>query len=147
MSIIDSIEVALEFFENIDQVILEITEEPETQKFLIKVIQDQLYSTGEDGDGVSLGDYSPVTVQIKRRKNQPTDRITLFDTGEFYDSWTIDPFEGGFIIDGDGQKSPSDNLFVTYGDDIQKPNDETLTLIAEFYEHKLLEYWENLFED
>ena len=50
MSIIDSIEVALEFFENIDQVILEITEEPETQKFLIKVIQDQLYSTESDRD-------------------------------------------------------------------------------------------------
>ena len=146
MNIVDSLETALNFFENIDQIILEITERKETQEFLIKVIQDQLYSTGEDGNGLSLGDYSPVTVQIKKAKGQPTDRITLVDTGEFYDSWTIDPFEGGFLIDGDGQKSPSDNLFVTYGDDIQKPNDETLTLIAEYYEHELFKYWEDLFK-
>ena len=129
----DCINELIKSFENIDEIILQITEEPETQKFLIDVIQDQLYNTGQDGNGQSLGEYSPVTVQIKRRKGDPVDRITLVDTGEFYDSWTIDPFLGGFIIDGDGQKSPSDNLFVTYGDDIQKPNDETLTLIAEYY--------------
>jgi hypothetical protein len=141
----DCINGLIKSLENIDEIILEITEEPETQKFLIDVIQDQLYNTGEDGNGLSLGEYSPVTVQIKRRKGDPTDRITLVDTGEFYDSWTIDPFLGGFIIDGDGQKGASDNLFVTYGDDIQKPNDETLTLIAEYYETKLFEYFSNLF--
>jgi len=141
----DCINELIKSFENIDEIILQITEEPETQKFLIDVIQDQLYNTGQDGNGQSLGEYSPVTVQIKRRKGDPVDRITLVDTGEFYDSWTIDPFLGGFIIDGDGQKSPSDNLFVTYGDDIQKPNDETLTLIAEYYETKLFEYFTTLF--
>ena len=58
----------------------------------------------------------------------------------------IDPFNGGFIIDANGQKSPSDNLFVTYGDDILKPNDETLTEIAEYYETRLFEYFTDLFE-
>lgn len=141
----ESINQAINFFENIDEIILEITQEKETQDFLIEVLQDQLFTTGEDGNGLSLGDYSPVTVQIKRAKNQPTDRITLKDTGEFYESYEIEPFKGGFIIDADGQKSPSDNLFVKYGDDILKPNDETLTEIAEYYEHKLFEYWQNLF--
>jgi hypothetical protein len=56
----------------------------------------------------------------------------------------IEAFRGGFTVEADGQKSPSDNLFVTYGDDILLPNDETLTLIAEYYETRLFEHWETL---
>ena len=57
----------------------------------------------------------------------------------------IEAFEGGFTVDADGQKSPTDNLFVSYGDDILKPNEETITLITEYYEPKLLERFENIF--
>mgnify|MGYP000654212847 CR=1 FL=1 len=56
----------------------------------------------------------------------------------------IEAFRGGFTVEADGQKSPSDNLFVTYGDDILLPNDGTLTLIAEYYETRLFEHWETL---
>ena len=141
----DIINEAINFFENIDQILFEITQEKETQQFIIKTIQDQLFNTGEDGDGVSLGDYSPVTIQIKRAKNQPVDRITLKDTGEFYDSFEVEAFEGGFIISGNGQKSPSDNLFVTYGDNILKPNIDSSILIAEYYATKLIKEFENIF--
>ncbi len=141
----DCIKELINFFENIDEILFEITNEQETQDFLIEVLQDQLFTTGEDGDGVSLGDYSPVTIKIKRAKGQPTDRITLKDTGDFYRSYMIEAFKGGFIVDADGQKSPEDNLFVSYGDDILKPNEETITLITEYYEPKLLEYIENIF--
>ena len=82
----DCINEIINFFENIDDVLFNITQEKETQDFLIDVLQDQLFTTGEDGKGLSLGDYSPVTIQIKRAKGQPTDRITLKDTGEFYKS-------------------------------------------------------------
>ena len=138
------INIALNFFENIDSIIFDITKEKETQDFLIDVLQDQLFTTGEDGNGLSLGEYSPVTVRIKRAKGQPTDRITLKDTGAFYSSYEINPFEGGFFIDADGIKEDTD-LFFRYGDDILKPNEETTTLIAEFYEQRLFEYWENIF--
>ena len=140
----DCINEMINFFENIDDVLFNITQEKETQDFLIDVLQDQLFTTGEDGKGLSLGDYSPVTIQIKRAKGQPTDRITLKDTGDFYKSYMIEAFRGGFVVEADGQKSPSDNLFVTYGDDILLPNDETLTLIAEYYETRLFDYWETL---
>ena len=72
----ECINQAINFFENIDEILFQITKEQETQDFLIEVLQDQLFTTGEDGDGVSLGDYSPVTIKIKRAKGQPTDRIT-----------------------------------------------------------------------
>ena len=92
MSFENCINIALNFFENIDSIIFDITKEKETQDFLIDVLQDQLFTTGEDGNGLSLGEYSPITVKIKQSKGQPTDRITLKDTGAFYNSYEIDPF-------------------------------------------------------
>lgn len=142
----------IEILENIvsfegkgDEIIEEITNQPETQEFLIKVLQEQLFETGADGNGETLGKYSFLTVQIKRAKGQPTDRITLVDTGEFYHSYFIDAFRGGFIIDADGQKDDT-NLFDKYGDDILKPDEETLEEIGEFYKIKIYEYiQENIF--
>ena len=129
---------------DIDSVLEEITNKDETQKFLIDTLQDQLFATGEDGNGVSLGEYSPVTVRIKRAKGDPTDRITLLDTGAFYESYFITPFKGGFFIDADGKKE-STNLFVRYGDDILKPNQESLILISDYYESALIEYFTDVF--
>jgi len=140
----DSLErfIALEGKE--DEILEEITNQKDTQKFLIKVLQDQLFETGADGNGESLGKYSFFTIQIKASKGQPTDRITLVDTGDFYESYFVDAFKGGFIIDANGQKDDT-NLFEVYGDDILKPDDETLEEIGDFYKMKLYEYIENIF--
>ena len=57
----------------------------------------------------------------------------------------MDAFKGGFIIDADGEKEDS-NLFDRYGDDILKPDQETLEEIGEFYKIKIYEYiQENIF--
>jgi len=144
MNIFDSLNkfVALEGKE--DDIIEEITKQKETQEFLIFVLQEQLFQTGEDGKGNSLGSYSPFTIAIKKRKGQPTDRVTLKDTGEFYRSYVVKPFNGGFIIDADDEKEDT-NLFDIYGDDILLPNEESLDLIAEYYEEQLIEYIKKLF--
>ena len=142
----------IEFLESIlalegkeDEILEEITNQSDTQEFLIKVLQDQLFETGADGNGDSLGKYSFLTVQIKKTKGQPTDRITLVDTGDFYESYFIDAFKGGFIIDANGEKDDT-NLFEKYGDDILKPDEETLEEISDFYKIKLYEYLEkNIF--
>ncbi len=144
MNFEDCIKEAISFFENIESILFEITNEKDTQDFLIDTLQDQLFTTGEDDDGVSLGDYSPITVKIKKRKGQPTDRITLKDTGAFYDSYSIQPFNGGFFIEADGKKNDTD-LFLPYGDNILKPNEESLILISEYYKQKLHEYFINIF--
>ena len=126
-----------------DDIIQEITEEQETQDFLINLLQDQLFTTGEDGNGVSLGDYSPVTIAIKKRKGQPTDRITLKDTGEFYKSYFIVAYTGGFVVDADDLKddgTSTTRLFNQYGDDVLKPNIETIQKINEYYVEKIIEY-------
>jgi hypothetical protein len=68
---------------------------------LIAIIQKRLYNKGETatgkklktdlansiGYGGNLGFYSAKTESIKASKNQPVNRVTLNDTGEFYDSF------------------------------------------------------------
>lgn len=65
---------------------------------IITTIQDRLESEGKDSSGQSLrtdfgkasggtGFYARKTVSIKRIKGQPSDRVTLKDTGEFYNSF------------------------------------------------------------
>ena len=127
-----------------DEIIEEITKQKETQEFIIFVLQEQLFQTGEDGKGVQIGMYSPFTIEIKKRKGQPFDRVTLKDTGDFYDSYTITPIPGGFIIDANDEKEDK-NLFDIYGDDILLPNQDSLDLIAEYYEEQLIEYIKKLF--
>ena len=54
---------------------------------------DQLFEKGEDKLGRTLesvgGGYSPYTIQAKIEKGQPTDRVTLKDTGAFYESFKV----------------------------------------------------------
>lgn len=52
---------------------------------LLEYNQAQMYG-GEDRKGYDITpEYSPLTVQIKTEKGQPTDRVTLYDTGSFYE--------------------------------------------------------------
>jgi hypothetical protein len=59
---------------------------------------DQLFEKGEDSLGRKLsdvgGDYSPYTIMKKIEKGQPTDRVTLRDKGDYYDSYKISAPDG-----------------------------------------------------
>lgn len=136
------LEEALLRFVEIDytEMLFSITEEEETQEFIINTIQDQLYNTGADGKGKSLGDYSFSTIRLKKKKGDPFDRVTLFDTGEFYDSFFIKPTKEGFIINADGLKEGGTNLLVKYGEDILLPNKDSIILIQNFYAKKIKEF-------
>ena len=123
-----------------EEIILEITEMEETQKFITETLNNQLFETGEDGDGVSLGSYANSTIEIKKRKNQPFDRVTLKDTGFFYSTYSVKPFNGGFEISADGKVSEGVDLLVKYGENILKPNIDSLILINEYYVEKIGEY-------
>jgi len=54
---------------------------------------DQLFDKGENSLGIRLedvgGEYSKMTISYKIIRGQPADRITLKDTGEFYQSFEI----------------------------------------------------------
>lgn len=51
--------------------------------------QEQLF-LGKNSKGVDIKPaYANSTIKIKRKKGLPTDRVTLFDTGDFYRSLEI----------------------------------------------------------
>ncbi len=68
-----------------------IQESTEQNKQIIKELQtqEQLYQ-GKDSKGIDIKPaYAQSTIKIKRKKGQPTDRVTLFDKGDFYNSLEI----------------------------------------------------------
>lgn len=66
--------------------------------------EDQLYDKGITADGISLGEYSPATIQGtsnfegKIQKGQRYDHITLKDSGKFYESFIFKPYKNYFLI-------------------------------------------------
>lgn len=60
--------------------------------------------------------YAPLTVLIKDQKGQPSDRVTLKDTGQFYDNIFVDVNSETFDIDSSDAKSES--LKKKYGNRI-----------------------------
>ena len=61
--------------------------------------REQLFSgINAEGDPIEP-EYSPRTVAIKKKKGQPTDRVTLRDTGDFYKGVFMDPREDIYVVD------------------------------------------------
>ena len=78
---------------------------------------DQLFNEGIDSLGDSLGEYSPFTVELKQAKGQPTDRITLKDTGDFYKTFKVEVKDDSFLINANPIKEDT-NLFDDFGSEI-----------------------------
>ena len=102
--------------------------------------EKQLYEKGEDSTGKRLsdigGDYSPVTMEISKVKGRPKKSesdINLYDEGDFYNSWFVTPYLGGFEIDADPIKEET-NLFKEWGIDIVGLNEENLQRIKDEYQ-------------
>lgn len=68
--------------------------------------EEQLYQQGQDATGQAIGPpYRPFTVQVKRQKGQPTDRVTLRDTGDFHESFRVQWQDTEFRIDATDAKT------------------------------------------
>jgi hypothetical protein len=88
------------------------------------IAQDQLFEKGEDGLGQKLiekNGYARLTISIKKLKGQPTDRVTLKDTGDFYESIRINVYDDRFEV---SQNVPyGSDLIKKYGGEILLPSD------------------------
>lgn len=81
--------------------------------------QDQLYAKGVNRLGVRIDEYQPyrpLTIKVKIEKRQPYDRVTLKDTGEFYDSFYVETAEDRFYIKASDEKT--NWLIKKYGAEI-----------------------------
>lgn len=109
------------------------------QEIVNAVANDQLYRRGITGRGVKIMDYepySPVTVKIKKKKGQPTTRVTLRDTGSFHNEMYVVADENGFYVTSlDGK---TEALKARYGDDIFRLTNQNLTRIVRVHLKKAI---------
>ncbi len=126
----DKIRALQEF--NPGRTILEVVENRQ-QEIVTYVTEEQLYGEGRRGsDGKIIAEYdpySPVTIKIKKAKGQPTDRVTLRDTGAFHKSFRIEVSKQEFEIVATDEKT--EKLKTRYGDGVMALTDEHLQVIKE----------------
>ena len=130
----------------VDKLLLKIYKQKKTQDFIIGLnTREQLFINREDSEGRKLrdigGGYSPVTellsegisfqYQGESNVKEAGESPFLFDTGDFYKSWTVTPSEGGFAMDADPMKGGT-NLFDDWGINILGLTDDSARLLQEF---------------
>lgn len=132
-SLIDNLN---DFINNIDTYMEAATIEAEDT--IIEMNISQLYDNGENRNGQKITpEYTPATVEIKRRKGQPTNRVTLRDTFEWQASFYIQYNQDGFEIMASDWKT--EKLKNKYGDEILGLQDEMVKyLIENYYLPKLI---------
>ena len=140
-SLIDKLQSVADL--KLNEVAFKIASQKEVKDLVIRLNTQgektsQLFELGEDSLGDSLGSYSPFTVEQKKKRGQPTNRITLKDTGEFYSSFNVVPYRGGFTIKANPIKEDS-NLYDDFGADIVGLNETNLQILRVVYKEKTLE--------
>ena len=98
------------------------------------VVQNQLYERGINGTGVEIMSYEPYrprTIKNKHRKGQPYNRVTLKDTGEWYNSLRLVYDVDGFFITSTDEKNTY--LKKKYGPTILRLTNENLSMILNKY--------------
>lgn len=94
---------------------------------------EQLFKEGVDSTGQKIGIYSGVTFDSKIRKfGRFPEHITLYDTGEFYESFKINNTKNGYIDIIANPNKNGENLFQKYGEEIVGLTDESKTKLQEF---------------
>ena len=103
------------------------------------IADDQLYRRGINGKDEKIMDYMPYaarTIQNKRRKGQPTTRVTLRDTGAFHESMYVVFDSEGFYITASDEKTQ--DLVEKYGEEIFRLTDKNFTRIIRSHIRKEL---------
>lgn len=103
------------------------------------IANDQLYRRGINGNGEKIMDYMPYTartIKNKKRKGQPTTRVTLRDTGAFHESMYVVFDSEGFYITSDDEKAQY--LVKKYGGEIFRLTDKNFTRIIRSHVRKEL---------
>lgn len=96
--------------------------------------EDQLYEQGINRLGVNIMDYapySPLTIEIKKEKGQPYNRVTLRDEGDFEQSFYVEADMQQFTIKAADWKT--EDLIQRYGRQILGLTEENkIILIWEY---------------
>lgn len=96
--------------------------------------EDQLYEQGINRLGVNIMDYapySPLTIEIKKEKGQPYNRVTLRDEGDFDQSFYVEADRRQFTIKAADWKT--EDLIQRYGRQILGLTEENKIILIWAY--------------
>ena len=96
--------------------------------------EDQLYEQGINRLGVNIMDYapySPLTIEIKKEKGQPYNRVTLRDEGDFEQSFDVEADTQQFTIKAADWKT--EDLIQRYGRQILGLTEENKIILIWAY--------------
>ena len=103
-----------------------VFENNEWREEVLDMERERLFS-GSNADGSAIKPaYTPVTVLIKKKKGQPADRVTLFDTGAFHGAFTME--RKGDTVLFSSSDSKTEKLVDKYGEGIFGLNEENRNL-------------------
>jgi hypothetical protein len=115
----------------------------EERDFMAALVREQMRE-GIDGTGLSIiPKYSRKTVEIKRKKGQVFDRVTLRDEGDFHRGEIAAKSGKAYILYSTDSKN--DDLVFKYGEDIHKLTDENLSKVSHALLPSLIEQTFNFF--
>ena len=104
----------------------------EAEDTIIDMNISQLYDSGERRDGTKITPaYAPETVAIKKKKGQPTNRVTLRDTFDWQASFWVQFYPDGCEINASDWKA--ERLTQKYGDEILGLQDEMVKYLCETF--------------
>jgi hypothetical protein len=100
--------------------------------------EEQLFAAGVRSDGTDIEPpYTPFTVRLKGFKGQPTDRVTLRDTGDFHRSFRLEFNADEFtIVAGDIKEQ---KLKAKYGELILGLTDANTQKLIDLIREPLLD--------
>lgn len=121
------IEDLLNISKNLDKFVADTIAKNEGR--IVGLIKNRLYQRGVDGDGKSLGSYSPGYEALKRKEGKRASHITLRDEGDFYKGIFAKFKDGIFSTGSTDSKTPS--LVQRYGEGILKLNEQEQNLLID----------------
>ena len=141
-AIINLINRLTNYRDNINSYMEDITRSIEDEIKELNVHQQ--YDLGQDRYGSEIRpEYAESTIRYKRRKGQPTDRVTLQDTGQYHDTFKIRYEDEGFELYANDWKAGF--LDKKYGKEIYGLQDEAARELADqVYQPRMIQKLKNL---
>lgn len=99
------------------------------QTDLMATLNREQLLDGERADGSTITPaYKPRTIAAKRRRGQPTNKVTLLWDGDFHHSIKASRKGGVYELDATDKKAP--DLREKYGEDIEGLTDEHVAEVS-----------------
>jgi hypothetical protein len=103
----------------------------------VKELQQSQLNEGKRGDNTEITpDYTPFTKRIKQAKGQPSDRVTLKNRGDFWNSIKTSPTDRFVEIYATDKKT--NDLLAKYGEEVLGLNENNIIVLQEKFKDYLI---------